>query len=1255
MAPERFQGISDGRDDIYALGATLYEFLALRPIFEANDPARLLGQIEHDLPTPLREIDRQIHPDLAAIVAKTLAKNPADRFETPAELRDELRRFNEGRPVKTRPVPAYSRVLRWCKREPWLAGANIAAAVMTMVLAIVSTIAAWTYREQRNDLQFEQLRTKTSLSRAEHAEREVHIELDRTTEAERQARLALGQSLISEGAALQRTGLIGQRFESLDRLRQAAQILRTDPDGRKRLPEIRNQAIAALGLTDLHVRLQHDCGPSVFPNFSCDAAMVRYAVVERTGAVVVRRLDDNRELVRLPGPDRREYWHAGPAFSPDGELLIAAYVRARGYLFRVWHSGRRELVAGLLSPRWYLVFHPDSRRALYCAPEGGIAIWDRDERRVVRRLPLDFEPCCLALDPEGRRIAVNNADRTAPRVVILELETGRVLADWRAQVGNTNMAWSSDGQLLAVGSYGPEDCRVYVWNVPHGALASVLQGHNSDIIGVQFAHAGYLLATTSHDGTTRLWDAASGEPLAVAPGNSLGFPADDHLLAFRMGDSGKFGIWDVAVGAECRTLHPGMLGNRSERRDAILVRSADVSPDGRLVATGHRDGVRLWEAEMGRELAHLQAGRNCEIVLFDPDEKSLITAGVWGLYRWPMRRDLEVGTDCLRVGPPELVREATPDTEHWNCATWLPDRRTLALVDNPNAGVLLIDSSHAHPARSRATVLDTGDRSGPIAVSPDGRWLAVGGWKMAGVRVWDLRRRRLERILRPQDAVGDISPSIGFSTDGRLLVSCTHSDAGASDHFWRVGTWDMVRRVHHERNGLAHYHPAFTGDGRLMALGIAPDQVLLAEADTGRELARLTTLQPVTPTPLVFSPDGTKLIARTNQRTLLVWDLRRIREQLAPMGLDWDAPSYSAASEVSGTVPPPRPVRVVGEVIEPQARRAGELAEMNRRLAANPDDDEALIDRGWLFHQQKKWAEAIVDLERRLRLRPDDADACWLLAEAYQETGSPACALAAFGRLLERVSEDGVSRFQRGLLALALDQPDLAAGDFTHILAADPDQERARYRRAQALIRLGRHREALADLDILIPKAPRDHALYQLRGTVREALGDSEQARGNLEKANSLLPKDPMPLNNRAWILATGPFDQRDPEQAVALARRAVTLASGQQLSLNTLGVALYRAGQFAEAVSVLEQSLAAGKGELDAFDLFFLAMAHHRLCHTTQARACLDRAVRWWSERKNLPAQYISELTSFRAEAEAVLALAGPGAALPADVFAPE
>ena len=129
------------------------------------------------------------------------------------------------------------------------------------------------------------------------------------------------------------------------------------------------------------------------------------------------------------------------------------------------------------------------------------------------------------------------------------------------------------------------------------------------------------------------------------------------------------------------------------------------------------------------------------------------------------------------------------------------------------------------------------------------------------------------------------------------------------------------------------------------------------------------------------------------------------------MGLDWDAPPYPTAPDCERRPWSGAPAEAgagVGEVIEPQARRAAELAEMNRRLAAKPDDAEALIHRGWLFTQQKKWPEAIADLEQLLRLRPGDSDASWLLGEAYQETGN----LAGAGGLqpLARTNAGGPRR-----------------------------------------------------------------------------------------------------------------------------------------------------------------------------------------------------------------------------------------------------
>jgi tetratricopeptide (TPR) repeat protein len=141
--------------------------------------------------------------------------------------------------------------------------------------------------------------------------------------------------------------------------------------------------------------------------------------------------------------------------------------------------------------------------------------------------------------------------------------------------------------------------------------------------------------------------------------------------------------------------------------------------------------------------------------------------------------------------------------------------------------------------------------------------------------------------------------------------------------------------------------------------------------------------------------------------------------------------------------------------------------------------------------------------------------------------------------------------------------------------------------------------------------------------------------------------------NTFAWRLAIGPDSKRDAQRALSLARRAVELAPMAAGCLRTLGVAQYHAGQFGEAIATLEKSLAAGRGESDAFGLFFLAMAHHRLGHADQARACFDRAVRWRRDHPNSSQPgWSAELDVFQAEARALLD--GTPAELPADIFAP-
>jgi tetratricopeptide (TPR) repeat protein len=104
----------------------------------------------------------------------------------------------------------------------------------------------------------------------------------------------------------------------------------------------------------------------------------------------------------------------------------------------------------------------------------------------------------------------------------------------------------------------------------------------------------------------------------------------------------------------------------------------------------------------------------------------------------------------------------------------------------------------------------------------------------------------------------------------------------------------------------------------------------------------------------------------------------------------------------------------------------------------------------------------------------------------------------------------------------------------------------------------------------------------------------------------------------------------------LTLARRAVELAPNEAMYINTLGVAQYRAGRYAEAIATLDRSLAASRGQGDGYDLFFQAMAHWQLGHKPESLTCFRKAVEW--TEKNEPAN--EELAGFRAEAAALLGL---------------
>ncbi|MCR5162917.1 MAG: protein kinase [Thermoguttaceae bacterium] len=122
MSPEQAQGhnrLADHRVDIYSLGSTFYEFLTLHPLFAETNHVQLLKQITQEEPKKLRAWDPEIPRDLETILLKCLAKQPTDRYETAAELSDDLERFLGNLPIKARRPGFFERVGKWNARHPW--------------------------------------------------------------------------------------------------------------------------------------------------------------------------------------------------------------------------------------------------------------------------------------------------------------------------------------------------------------------------------------------------------------------------------------------------------------------------------------------------------------------------------------------------------------------------------------------------------------------------------------------------------------------------------------------------------------------------------------------------------------------------------------------------------------------------------------------------------------------------------------------------------------------------------------------------------------------------------------------------------------------------------------------------------------------------------------------------------------------------------------------------------------------------------